>query len=345
MLVYTAAGSKPKGVILTHGNMVAAIDAMSSMNPGLPRLPMVHVLPLTHVFGLLMLLCANRWGFTSVLLRQFDPFKTLSAVAAHGAGYLPLVPTMMLYLLGVPRERFNTESLYRVSSGGAALPEELRLRFEKAFCCRVDQGYGMTESVGTISSYGEQEPYRPGSAGRPAPGVEVLILDEGGHPIPPRGVGEICVRGANITPGYWRDPVASRQAFSGRWLHTGDIGYQDEGGYLYVTGRKKELIIKGGENISPREIEDALCQHPAVGEAAVIGVPDSVFGEEICAVISLKPGREASEDEIRLHVSRRLSKFKVPGHVIFQAALPKTASGVVEKRQIYEQFAGGTLAA
>src|SRR4029077_8946651 len=161
--------------------------------------------------------------------------------------------------------------------------------------------------------YAIERPYRRGSVGYATPGVEIRILDAQNQPLPPLAAGEICLAGPNISPGYWKDPEATEQALTGGWLHTGDIGYLDEDAYLYITDRKKDLIIKGGENISPREIEEALYLHPAVEEAAVVGIPDPVFGEDVCAVLHLKPGASATDDEIKQHVARYVTKFKVPG--------------------------------
>jgi long-chain acyl-CoA synthetase len=347
MLLYTSGTTAaPKGVIATHGNVAAAVNAVCEMNADMPRLPMLHALPLTHVFGVLLLRCANQWGLTSVLVPQFEPTKVFAAIEQHQIGYLPVVPTMMLYLMSHPeRARYKTTSLYRTVSGGAALPEQVRVMFSKMFPGRVDQGYGMSESIGIATVYDDHDAYRPGSAGRPVPGLTVRIVDENNQPLPPRQVGEICLVGPNISPGYWNDASATKDAFEGGWFHTGDIGYQDEDGFLYVTDRKKDLIIKGGENISPREIEEVLYLHPAVAEAAVVGVSDAKFGEDICAVIQNRPGVVINDDEIRAHVGRHLTKFKVPARVVFCATLPKSSTGKVQKRILREQLKTSAAAA
>ncbi|HLK33785.1 MAG TPA: AMP-binding protein, partial [Terriglobales bacterium] len=250
------------------------------------------------------------------------------------------VPTMLVYLLHHPeRKNFDLSSLYRITIGGAALPEKLRSDCEQVFPGRIDQGYGLSESVAIATGYDDHEPYQPGSAGRPDPGVELRIMDDRNQPQPPGSTGEICLAGANISPGYWQDEAVTREAYQEGWFHTGDVGYLDSGGYLHITDRKKDLIIKGGENISSREIEEAIYLHPSVAEAAVVGVPDALFGEEICAVIQLKPGAQASDDEIRRHVAQHLAKFKVPRRVVFQAALPKNWTGKIQKRALREQFA------
>jgi len=341
LLLYTSGTSgRPKGVMVTHENVAAAVESANALNPDLPRHPMLHVLPLTHSFGLIMLKLAQRWGVSCVLMPQFDPARVFQAIEQHQIGYMPVVPTMLVYLLHHPeRSRFNCSSLYRITSGGAPLPEKLRQDFQQAFGCRVDQGYGLSESVAIAAAYDDHEPYRPGSVGRAEPGIRIRIVDDKNRALPPLQAGEVCLSGANISPGYWQDPVATQEGFQHGWLHTGDIGHLDEDGYLHITDRKKELIIKGGENISPSEIEEALYLHPAVAEAAVIGIPDNIFGEEICAIIQLKLGIEASGDEIRRHLAQHVTKFKIPRHVVFQAALPKNAVGKIQKRAIREQFA------
>ena len=347
MLLYTSGTTAaPKGVIATHGNVAAAVNAVCEMNADMPKLPMLHALPLTHVFGLLLLRCANQWGLTSVLVRQFEPTRVLEAMEQHQVGYLPVVPTMMLYLMSHPdRIRYKTDSLYRTVSGGAALPEQVRIMYSKIFPGRADQGYGMSESVGIATVYDDHETYRPGSAGRAVPGLTIRIVDDNNQPLSPRQVGEICLIGPNISPGYWKDTSATTEAFEGGWFHTGDVGYLDEDGYLYITDRKKDLIIKGGENISPREIEEVLYLHPAVVEAAVVGISDPTFGEEICAVIQNRPGLVVNGDEIRRHVAQHLAKFKVPGHVVFRSALPKNSTGKVQKRILREQINASAMAA
>jgi long-chain acyl-CoA synthetase len=340
LLLYTSGTTAaPKGATLTHDNLFAALDSAYRRNGQLPRGPMLHVLPLTHSYGLLLLNAANGWGFENVLLRQFDPVRVFETIERHRVQYLQVVPTMIVYLLNHPeRERFNLSSLRRIISGGAALPEALRDAFEKAVHCRVEQGYGLSETVALTTGYAPDEPYRPGSAGKAAPGVELRIIDGDCVSLPPKVPGEICIFGRNVMQGYWRDPDATHQAFAGNWFRTGDIGYLDEDGYLFITDRKKDLIIKGGENISPREIEEALHVHPAVAAAAVVGIPDDLYGETICAVVQLRPGRTATSDELREHVSRHVTKFKVPSRVLFWNELPRSFTGKVSKRDVRERL-------
>jgi long-chain acyl-CoA synthetase len=346
ILLYTSGTTgTPKGVMLTHGNFLAALEGVLRQNPELGPGPMLHPLPLTHVYGVLMQFLANRWGISSVLLPQFDPKRVLEAIERYRVQYMPVVPTMLVYLLNHPdREHYDLASLTRITSGGAALPERLRLDFEKAFQCRILQGYGLSESASVATSYELDETYRPGSAGLAVPGVEIRILDDRERPLPPCSTGEICLAGPNISAGYFRDPEATREALRDGWLHTGDVGYLDEEGYLFITDRKKDLIIKGGENVSPREIEEALYLHPAVAEAAVVGVPHQVYGEDIWAVVQLKRGASADEEDLRQHLAKYLTKFKVPSRVVFTAALPLNSSGKILKRAVRAQIQAAPLA-
>lgn len=260
MLLYTAGNtSRPKAVMVTHGNIPAAMEAVHRVNPSLPRRPMLHTLPMHHIFGVLAVQLANRWGFPSVLLRQFDPVAVFQAIRQYQVGYAMMVPAMLRQLLHHPeRSWYDFTSLYRVITGAAPLPEPLRLSFQQAFRCRVDQGYG-TQETGVVSCYGDHEAYRAGSSGWPCPGFEVRIADGQGRALPPLARGEICVQGSSITPGYWNDPEATRQAIREQWFYTGDAGYLDNDGYLYITGRKKDLILKGGQvaGMKATELQDA----------------------------------------------------------------------------------------
>ena len=348
MLLYTSGTTaEPKGVILTHQNLAACRESIVRLNPGVERCTFLQLLPLHHVFGVLMFKAGLAWGFTSVILPSFDAAKVLQAIQDYRVARTAVVPAMLVYLMTAPqRQAYDTSSLRLVLSGGGPLPEEVRAGFEKMFGCRVNQGYGLSETMSITSAYADDEPYRPGSSGRPMPLVEVAVVSTpGNRPVPVGECGEICVRGPMVSPGYWKDPETTRQSFRGDWLHTGDIGYQDRDGYLHIVERKKDVIVKGGENISPREIEEVIHRHPAVAEAAVVGMPDATFGENVCAIVVLKPGIDATVDDILSHAERNLMKFKVPARILLASSLPRNMAGKVLKRELRERLSQSAFTA
>ena len=202
------------------------------------------------------------------------------------------------------------------------------------FNCRVKEGYGCSEASCALTFFHDDDVYRPGSVGRPLPGVTISIQDDNDQPLLPEQEGEICAKGENIMQGYWQDPGATQSAIRNGWLHTGDVGRMDADGFIYITGRKKDLLIKGGENIAPRALEEALYEHPAVAEAAVIGVPHPLYGEDICAVVVLRAGKTATVEELKEHVAKYVSKFRVPATVVFFETLPKSPVGKILKREL-----------
>jgi long-chain acyl-CoA synthetase len=266
------------------------------------------------------------------------------ATILKGRGVAPgdrvlVMPTMMTYMLNFPdRARYDTSSLDTVTSGGAALPEEVRLAIEREFGVVVKDGYGMSECTTSVCGYWVDEPHLPGSVGRAIPGVELKIVDADDNTLPPGREGEICIKGPNVMKGYWKKPEETAQALRGGWMHSGDLGRLDEEGHLFITGRIKDLIIKGGENISPNELEDVIHKHPAVADVAVIGVPDPTFGENIWALVVPRHDRTATEDEIKAHVGQYLTKFKIPERVVFRSDLPKTHSGKVRKTELRKEM-------
>jgi long-chain acyl-CoA synthetase len=343
LLLYTSGTTgNPKGVMLTHHNLRTNALAVAELYRPQPQTMTLHILPLSHSFGVLCMNLEAVYGLKSVILPRFDVKQVFESIQAFRVRRFSAVPTVFVALCHCPeRERYDCSSLELVSSGGAALPEEVRLLFERLFRCPVLGGYGLSEAAPTVSAYADGEAYRPGSSGRPIPGVEVCILDGAGRPLPTGQSGEICVRGPNVMTGYWNDPEATRAVLRDGWLHTGDVGHLDADGYLYVTDRMKDVIIKGGENISPRQIEEAIHAHPAVAEAAVIGLPDAAFGEEVCAVVVLRPGHAATEGELCEHVARFVSRFKVPARVVFRSELPKSGVGKILKRELRRELTGG----
>ncbi len=342
VLLYTSGTTgKPKGVMQTHSNIVSNARSVKLLAPDIePGRIGLAVLPLSHSYGILMMNLGALYGSVGVILPWFEVEKVYQNIERYKVDTIALVPTMMTYMLNFPdRDRYDLSSLETVTSGGAALPEPVRLEMERVFGVRVKDGYGMSECTTSISGYHDEEPHRPGSVGRAIPGTELRIVDLEDNPLPPGQEGEICIRGPNVMKGYWKKPEETAQALRGGWMHSGDLGKLDEDGYLYITGRLKDLIIKGGENISPNELEEVIHRHPAVADVAVIGVPDSRYGENIWALVVPAHGRTVTEDEVKAHVGQHLTKFKIPARVVFRDDLPKTHSGKVRKTDLRREAA------
>jgi long-chain acyl-CoA synthetase len=341
LLLYTSGTTgHPKGVMLTHGNMYSNALSCREMNADLPPGERgLAVLPLSHSFGVLMMNLGLLFGSVSALLPRFDIKEVFEYLQRYEIQRFALVPTMLSYMLNFPeRDSYDLASLENVDSGGAALPNEVRLEFERVFDCVVKDGYGMSECAPAATGYGPDDAYRPGSVGRAIPGVEISIRDDGNREVARGEWGEICIQGPNVMRGYWNKAEATAEALAGGWLHSGDIGYMDEDGYIFITDRKKDLIIKGAENISPREIEEALHEHPAVAEVAVVAVPDERFGEDIWAAVVVRHGQAVEEEELRAHVAELVTKFKIPTRFVFRDELPKNPTGKIQKRAIREDF-------
>lgn len=342
LLLYTSGTTgNPKGVMLSHENLIFNTDSLYQLNASLEQVRGMHVLPLSHVYGVLMMNLGLRLGSSGRILKHFDARRVLETIEELRVQRLSLVPTMLTLLIRqflADGQRYDVSSLEAVNSGGAALAEATRLEFAQLFNCRVTQGYGMSESSGALTGYHPDDTYRIGSVGPPLPGVEICAMDDARNVLPPGQVGEICSRGRHIMQGYYNNPVATNEAIVDGWLHSGDVGYLDADGYVYLTDRKKDLVIKGGENISPREIEEAIYSHPAIAEAAVLGVPDAVYGETLAAVVALKPGARLTNDELLAHLERYVTKFKLPSEIIWMEALPKGSTGKILKRALREQI-------
>jgi long-chain acyl-CoA synthetase len=340
MLLYTSGTTgNPKGVMLSHDNLIFVADSCYKLNSHLGQVRGMQVLPLSHVYGVLVMNLGARMGSSSHLLKHFDALKVLKTIQSFRVERLSLVPTMLTLLINHPeRERYDLSSLAHVNSGGAPLSEATRLEFARLFNCRVVQGYGLSETGGALSGYHPDDLYRVGSVGPPLPGVEMCVMDFENRELPAGSVGELCSRGRHIMKGYLNKPEATAAAMVDGWLHTGDIGYIDADGYVFITDRKKDIVIKGGENISPREIEESIYRHPAVAEAAVFGIPDAVYGETLMAAIVVKAGMLLTETEIKSHIGRYVTKFKVPDRIAFLESLPKNSSGKILKRALKQEF-------
>ena len=342
-LLYTGGTTgRSKGVPLTQGNLFwcgwAATN--SSEVPGLTSA--LVPLPLAHAYGLLVACIGmhrSEPGQT-VLMRWFDPAGWLDLAVRHRVHRTALVPSMIQMLLALPLEEHDLSALVAVSSGAAPLAADVRQRWEaKVPGALIYEGYGCTESASLISSnpYGRR---RVGSVGLPVPGCEVSIQNEEGKDVPAGEDGEICVRSPGVTAGYWHSPEASEAALAGGWLHTGDIGHLDADGYLYVVDRKKDLIIRGGFNVYPRDVEDVLLAHPAVAMAAVVGRPDERMGEEVVGFVSLLPGASATEADLVEHARAHMAATKYPREVRILDAIPLTSVGKLDRKRLRAEVSG-----
>ena len=340
VLVYTSGTTgNPKGVMLSHGNLIENARAVGQMFDLPPDYRTMMVLPMSHVYGILLMNMANLLGGASAMLPWFDTERALSTIQDFKVQRCSLVPAMMVAMLQHPnRDKYDYSTLERVNGGSAPLPEEVRLAFEAAFDCKVFDGYGQSEATCAVTAFKDGEEFVTGSCGAPVPGVEVCVQDDENNILPSGETGEICTRGPSVMLGYWNNEEATSKAIIDGWLHSGDIGHIDENGYVHITDRKKDLIIKGGENISPREIEEAICKLDGVVEASVYGVPDEKFQEEIAASVICSPSACVDESCVQQHVAQHVNKFKIPKYVEFPEQLPRNSNGKVLKRTLKDQW-------
>ena len=345
VILYTSGTTgTPKGAELTHGGLFrnAEVTARTLMFLE-PADVVLGALPLFHVFGQTcsMNTCVLI-GATLTMLPRFDAGRALEIVQRDRVTIFQGVPTMFVGLLNHPeRSTYDTSSLRLCNSGGAALPVEVLRGFDEAFSCKVLEGYGLSETSPVATFNHPDKERKPGSIGTPIEGVELRLVDDEGNEVGGDDVGEIAIRGHNVMKGYWNRPDATEAAVRDGWFHTGDIARRDDDGYYYIVDRKKDLIIRGGYNVYPREIEEVLYEHPAVEEAAVVGMPDPSLGEEVAAVVVLKAGAQATEDELREHVKRQVAAYKYPRRVVIADALPKGPTGKILKREITLADAAG----
>ena len=338
VILYTSGTTGlPKGAELTHHNLATNVEvtAMDLIQAG-PEDVIFGGLPLFHSFGQTCgLNTAVRVGACLTLVSRFTPEKALEVLARDGVTVFEGVPTMYVALLGARNmSTYNVSALRVCVSGGAALPVEVLRGFEAQFGCMILEGYGLSETSPVASFNHPDRERKPGSIGTPIRGVEMRVVDDNGRDVPTGDVGEIAIRGDNVMKGYWGQPAATADAIADGWFLSGDLGRIDHDGYFAIVDRKKELIIRGGYNVYPREIEEVLYEHPAVVEAAVVGVPDESLGEEIGAAVVLRPGANVTEDDIRDFVKGQVAAYKYPRKVWLVEALPKGPTGKVLKREI-----------
>jgi len=338
VILYTSGTTgKPKGAELTHFNLSRNADISARTTSNVKRGDVVlGALPLFHSFGQTVSMNASlRVGATLTLLPKFDPGDALTIMDRERVTHFYGVPTMYGALLHHPdRERFDTSALRICITGGASMPVEVLRGFEQAFDCELLEGYGLSETSPVASTNHPGRPRKPGSIGTPLEEVEMKVVDEDDNEVSQGEVGEIVIRGHNVMKGYWQRPDATAEAMRGGWFHSGDMARVDEDGYFFIVDRKKDLIIRGGYNVYPREVEEVLYEHPKVREAAVIGVPHDEWGEEIGAAVVLHEGEELEPEEVSGYVKERIAAYKYPRIVWFLNDLPKGPTGKILKREI-----------
>ncbi len=347
LMLYTSGTTgKPKGVMLSHHGLIEgtksgirASDLHARTHPTIA----LTAMPMAHIYGVGVMnagyLTPKEYsGGFYVQETWFDPLKFMQLIDEYKCTDMASVPTMLSMILSHPElDNFDLTSLEMVNCGASPLPVEVADTFMKRTGCRVRQLYGMTENAGMGTADRFAEPFRPGSVGKPYDVVDMCIVDDNDQPVPTGEAGEIVTRGPSTMKGYFKNPEATEEALRGGWMHTGDIGYMDEDGWLYVVDRKKDMIIKGGENIFPAEIENVLYEHADIAEAAVIGVPDDVYGENVVAFVVRVRGTDLNEEQVIEHVKKSVSSFKAPSQVQFVTDLPKSGVGKILRRELRDQ--------
>ncbi len=346
VILYTSGTTgTPKGVMLTHKNLYASAVSLSQMDPHRdPETVSLFFLPLSHSFGLSMMNLGFLIPNKSVVMPRFDLEEACRLIERHRiykfAG-VPAVFSLMLHHENLSNT-YDLSSLKECSCGSAPLPKETLTAFEARFNCIILEGYGLSEAAPTVAGNTKERIRKPGSVGPPVPGVQVRIVDHRGKILKNNEVGELLVQGDNISPGYYNMPDETARSFKGGWLYTGDMAFQDDEGDIFIVDRKKDLIIRGGFNICPRDVESVLHDHPAVDEAAVIGVPDPIMGEEILAYIILLPGARVTEKALLAHCYKHISKSKCPRKIRVIDAMPRNALGKILKKDLRVLYQGET---
>jgi long-chain acyl-CoA synthetase len=343
VVLYTSGTSgRPRGAMLSHRALLANLEQCAAIDPPVtaPDDVVLLVLPLFHIYGLNAALGAvARHAATGVLSERFDPVETLEQIRRHGVTNVVGAPPMYVAWSMLPDVGDAFTSVRLAVSGAAPLPSDVLHRFLDVTGHHIFEGYGLTETAPVLTTTLMSEVAKPGSIGRPVPGIELRLLDEQGRPVEEGDPGEITVRGANVFSGYWPDRQDGPDVDG--WFGTGDVAYVDHDGDLYLVDRRRELVLVSGFNVYPREVEDVLVRHPDVDEAAVLGIAHPYTGESVKALVVLRPGARLSAEDVIAHCAVSLARFKCPTAVEFVAELPHSATGKVSKGRLREARAGG----
>ncbi len=343
VILYTSGTTgRPKGAELTHENLRSNAEVSVSLFSSRPGDVIFGGLPFFHIFGQTCALnSAMLAGSTVTILPKFDPVKALEIVQRDKVTIFEGVPTMYIALLRAPgRENYDLSSLRVAASGGSPLPLEVLHEFETVFGATMLEGYGLSETSPVVTFNQMDGIRKPGSIGQVVAGAQVRVVDDAGNDVEPGAIGELAVAGPYVMKGYWNNPEATAAAIPDGWFRTGDLGRKDEDDVFFIVDRKKDMILRGGYNVYPREVEEVLYEHPAVAEAAVIGMPDDVHGEEVGAAVALKPDAAGADDpealaaDILEFVKARVAGYKYPRKVIIMDTLPKGPTGKILKREI-----------
>lgn len=336
-IIYTSGTTgKPKGAMLSHKNLVSNAEGFTEVVSYLPTDIALCVLPMYHCFAWTVSITGNLYYGGTIVIQETYIFKeNMALIAKHRVNTFAGVPTMMqLFLKGAMPEELQRIRYF--ISGGAALPQAVAEGFKKKFGKPVQEGYGLSEASPVVS-VNPEEKIKIGSIGPQLPSVLVTIQDEDGQVVGVNEVGELCVQGDNVMLGYLNSPQETAHTLRNGWLHTGDLAYKDAEGYIFIVDRLKDMIISSGENIYPREIEEALYTHPAISEAAVIGIPDKLRGQAICAYIVLNEGESLDKKAVRKFLLERIATYKVPKEILFCPQLPKNSTGKILKTALREK--------
>ncbi len=343
IIIYTSGTTgKPKGCLLSHGNLIANARQISEWLGFTKDDRLLTMMPLFHMNAVsVTTMSALFAGGSTVVTAKFSASRFWQMISDYEITSFGSVATMLSMLLtkypdGIPAG-LKTDQLRFAMCGSAPVPAEVMQRFEQTFKCLVIEGYGLSESTCRSTFNPPNSRRRPGSCGM-AIGNEMKVVDEEGREVAAGELGEIVLRGENILKGYYKNPEANKTAFRDGWFHTGDVGYRDADGFFFIVDRKSDMIIRGGENIYPREIDEVLYQHPAVLAAATIGIPDSLYGEEVAAFIVLREGMKTSEEELISYCKEHLADFKCPKTMRFVCDIPKGPTGKLLKRELVRQF-------